>query len=221
MVREFEDAAFSLKKGETTQQPVKSDFGFHIIRVDDIREAVTVSFKDVEHSVAKAMIEDEKAAKAAEASAVAALAAMKAGKALHEIYPPEPSGEGSKKDEGRIYSKETGMFAKSGGYLPGVGIAQDLVDDAFAATKENPVLGKVYKSGQRFLVAVLKEKAAVQKADFEKEKDAFRQKAAFSRQAAVINDWVKAMRESAKVDINTDLVSYDVKPERERNPDQY
>jgi peptidyl-prolyl cis-trans isomerase C len=32
MVREFERAAFSLKKGEFTKTPVKTQFGYHVIK---------------------------------------------------------------------------------------------------------------------------------------------------------------------------------------------
>lgn len=32
MVREFEKAAFALEKGKTTQEPVKTEFGYHIIK---------------------------------------------------------------------------------------------------------------------------------------------------------------------------------------------
>lgn len=38
-VKEFSDAMVSLKKGEMTESPVKSQFGFHIIRLDDTRQA--------------------------------------------------------------------------------------------------------------------------------------------------------------------------------------
>lgn len=32
MVREFEKAAFALQKGEMTKEPVKTEFGYHIIK---------------------------------------------------------------------------------------------------------------------------------------------------------------------------------------------
>ncbi|OZA30682.1 MAG: peptidylprolyl isomerase [Hydrogenophilales bacterium 17-61-9] len=37
-VKEFSDALAGLKKGETTKAPVKSQFGYHIIRLDDTRQ---------------------------------------------------------------------------------------------------------------------------------------------------------------------------------------
>ena len=38
-VKEFSDAMVALKKGQMTEKPVKSQFGYHIIRLDDLREA--------------------------------------------------------------------------------------------------------------------------------------------------------------------------------------
>jgi len=46
MVKPFEEAALSLKPGETGQ-PVRTQYGYHIIRVDDIREARTRPLEEV------------------------------------------------------------------------------------------------------------------------------------------------------------------------------
>ncbi|HWR78098.1 MAG TPA: peptidylprolyl isomerase [Thiobacillus sp.] len=37
-VKEFSDALASLKKGETTKTPVKTQFGYHVIRLEDTRQ---------------------------------------------------------------------------------------------------------------------------------------------------------------------------------------
>ncbi|MBV8393160.1 MAG: peptidylprolyl isomerase, partial [Alphaproteobacteria bacterium] len=47
MVKEFADAAFALKKGETTDKPVKTQFGYHVIRLDDRRQAPPPTFDEM------------------------------------------------------------------------------------------------------------------------------------------------------------------------------
>ena len=46
MLKPFEDAAFALDRGQMSEL-VRSDFGFHIIRVDDIRKATIPSFDEI------------------------------------------------------------------------------------------------------------------------------------------------------------------------------
>jgi peptidyl-prolyl cis-trans isomerase C len=50
-VAEFSQAMTKLKKGEMTDTPVKSQFGYHIIRLDDTREAAFPPFDDVKAQV--------------------------------------------------------------------------------------------------------------------------------------------------------------------------
>jgi len=38
-VKEFSDAMVALEKGKTVTEPVKTQFGYHVIRVDDVRDA--------------------------------------------------------------------------------------------------------------------------------------------------------------------------------------
>jgi peptidyl-prolyl cis-trans isomerase C len=50
-VAEFSQAMTKLKKGEMTDTPVKSQFGYHIIRLDDTREAAFPPFDDVKTQI--------------------------------------------------------------------------------------------------------------------------------------------------------------------------
>ena len=55
MVPEFSTAAFALKKGETSKAPVKSQFGWHVIRVEDRRIAPVPSFEERKEELRGAM----------------------------------------------------------------------------------------------------------------------------------------------------------------------
>jgi peptidyl-prolyl cis-trans isomerase C len=50
-VPEFSEAMTKLKKGETTATPVKTQFGWHIIRLDDIRQAQMPKIEDVKPQI--------------------------------------------------------------------------------------------------------------------------------------------------------------------------
>jgi len=58
MVKEFEDAAFSLPKGKISA-PVKTQYGYHIIRVDDIKPAKTTPFEQVRDEILKQLRESK------------------------------------------------------------------------------------------------------------------------------------------------------------------
>lgn len=45
----------ALNKGQVTQSPVKSQFGFHVIRLDDVREAQLPKFEDVKAQIGQQM----------------------------------------------------------------------------------------------------------------------------------------------------------------------
>lgn len=47
MVKEFAEAAFKLGKGETSKEPVKTQFGYHVIQVEDRRDRPAPKFEDV------------------------------------------------------------------------------------------------------------------------------------------------------------------------------
>ena len=93
MVPEFADAAYALKIGEVSAQPVKTQFGWHVIRVDEKRMSTAPAFadskEDVRRQIAQQTIQDALKAlrdkakvdiKVSDAPAAAAPAPAPAGK---------------------------------------------------------------------------------------------------------------------------------------------
>ena len=58
-VPEFSQAMVALKKGQTTDAPVKSQFGFHVIRLDDVREAQLPKFDDVKPQIVQQLTQQK------------------------------------------------------------------------------------------------------------------------------------------------------------------
>lgn len=51
MVKEFADAAFKLKVGQYTETPVKTQYGYHIIKLEERRKAPVPTFEEAQQQV--------------------------------------------------------------------------------------------------------------------------------------------------------------------------
>ena len=51
MVKEFEKATFILNKGQITKEPVKTKFGFHIIKLNEVRISQPKNFTEIEPEI--------------------------------------------------------------------------------------------------------------------------------------------------------------------------
>jgi peptidyl-prolyl cis-trans isomerase C len=101
MVKPFTDAVAALKKGEVTATPVQTNFGWHVIRLDDTREVAPPAFETVKDRIVQ--IVDNKKVKAygeeltraakieKDAAATAPVATAPAPAAAAPAAPAEPT----------------------------------------------------------------------------------------------------------------------------------
>lgn len=216
MVKPFEDAVKNLKDGEMTEEPVRTIFGYHIIKREGSKEATKKELKEVEREIARRIISGEKAEVLIKADAEKLLTEIKAGKKLEELVPKEQEHEHDKVVVGApepdtAVLKETGMFNASQNYIQGIGVAEDLMKRIFTENGVIEDLTDIVKVGNFYYLVKIKEREIKTKEDFEKEKDQYIKMLEASRQGAIVQEFIKSLREKAKVNINTTLVSYDEK----------
>ncbi len=99
MVREFEDAAFSSAPGEISPL-VRTRFGFHIIKVEDVREERTRGLDEVRTSI-ESTLRDQKARDLAERNVEEALYTLYKGGEMKVVA-----------EEHHVSVKETGFFSR-------------------------------------------------------------------------------------------------------------
>ena len=56
MVKPFADAVLALKKGETIAKPVQTQFGWHVIRLDDTRPVQPPPFEQVKQQISQSVL---------------------------------------------------------------------------------------------------------------------------------------------------------------------
>ncbi|MDX2437480.1 MAG: peptidyl-prolyl cis-trans isomerase [Acidobacteriota bacterium] len=124
MVKEFEDAVFSAKPGEIVG-PIKSQFGYHIIRVDAFRPEHQRPFEEVEEQVRFAVLEGRAAAEAS----------SRAEELARRLNTEQPMTEEAWQliadEDEAVVLNESPTFA-AGETIPGTTTGSALADEAFA-----------------------------------------------------------------------------------------
>jgi peptidyl-prolyl cis-trans isomerase D len=205
MVAEFDKSAFSLKPGEMTDTPVKTQFGYHIIKVVDKKPAATKTLAEV-----RGQIEDQLKWEQAQ-SAAQKLADQIAGELK------KPSDFDSVAKSHGLPGGETGFFLPDEP-IAGIGMAPAVGQEAFQM-KQGEVSEPIRTpQGFAFITVTGKQDAYVPKVDEVKTKvkddavkqksiEAARQKAAAVDAAMKSGDFDKAAK-AAGLDVKTtDLIA--------------
>jgi len=125
MVKEFEDAVFSAKPGEIVG-PVKSQFGYHIIRVEAFRPEHQQPFEEVEEQV-RSRVAEGRAAAESEARGIALARRL-------ETERPEAQAQWQAiADEDEAVALNQSLPFNAGVAIPGASEGVELAGEAFAA----------------------------------------------------------------------------------------
>jgi len=188
MVPEFEKAAFELPVGKISGL-VKSNFGYHIIKVTDKKAASKASYDSVKNEIAKKMIADERY--------------------LAFIKSVETKMAEGKVDEvnallaqAKLGWKDTGYFDISSEVAPGMNSAQ-AIKAGLELSKAQPYAKRLVREGETQYLIKLKD-LKTEVAELKEQDKSMLEK---QKSASAYSAWVDAYRKSARIQTNTGLTA--------------
>ncbi|HTF34783.1 MAG TPA: peptidylprolyl isomerase [Myxococcota bacterium] len=148
MVPAFDQAAFALEPGKISE-PVRTDFGFHILRVEERHPAQDRTYDQVREELARELLAEDAGRVQARKDADELLEGIRKGRTLEDVA-----------REMKLSIQRPGpMTRRSDGFVPGLGIAPELQAAAFAAPADEKSLPRVFELGNRLvLVEILERK---------------------------------------------------------------
>lgn len=208
---EAEEKVWAAKDGELVG-PVKVAGGLALVVPEATREG-DITFDQARAEIAEAELRQERSQARAKTQAEAALAKAKAepGKALKELFPAPKDDDDAAKGQ-TVSAEETGLFARRGTAVAGIGPAPSVAKAAFTLTAEAPFGGPFQELGS-LIVVKLKEHQKPDMAEFDKQKMRLADEAADQKAQTVVMDWTRqrcqTAKEARKIDVNIDLLRYE------------
>jgi peptidyl-prolyl cis-trans isomerase D len=182
MVKAFEDVAFSLPPGELSE-PVRSDFGFHVMRVEEKRAAQLRSYEEVREELAREVLAREAGRAAALERAGALAQAVRGGRSLEEAA----------RESGLTLERSGWLRRRPDGYVPGLGAAQDLLAVAFTL-EPGQSSDRVFEVGEKLALVQLLERREPEASEVDPVVEAERRGLEQRRLDAQLEHWISARR---------------------------
>lgn len=207
MARPFEDAAMALEAGQISE-PVRTRFGYHLIKVNEVRPAVEKPLAEVQDQLAAEILQAKKALGIAKEKAAQAVAAVKAGKSLESLF-PAPEFKDDEGHEGHAHgptkapvpvAENTGLFDVNTAYVPKVGASAEL-SQAAAAGSQGDVIGPMEINGNE-VVAVVTERVRPDLDAFATQVDQYKERVIRRKEDALLDAFTKGLKEKAKIERN-------------------
>ncbi|MBW2288586.1 MAG: peptidylprolyl isomerase [Deltaproteobacteria bacterium] len=182
MVKPFEDVAFSLEPGELSDV-VHSDFGFHVIRVEEHNLAKQTPFEEVREELASELVAKETSVTLNREVADKLSAAVRAGSSL----------EDAARAEELTLERSDWLRRRPDGYVPGLGAAQDLMITAFALSPGQSS-DRVYEVDSKLALVQLLERQIPEDVNIEQGVEQEREQLSQQKRTLLTQGWLNERR---------------------------
>jgi peptidyl-prolyl cis-trans isomerase D len=182
MVKEFEDTAFSLEP-DTVSEPVKSEFGYHIIRVEEHRDAQVRSFEEVREEIAAELMGLEVARIESRAIADRISEAIRGGASL----------EDAARAEELTLQRSDRLQRRGDGYIPKLGASTAVMAAAFNM-EPGESSDRVFEIGGSAALIQVMERFPPAEEEVEAVMDQERTVLASQKQQAYLSTWINQVR---------------------------
>jgi peptidyl-prolyl cis-trans isomerase D len=189
----FAQAALALEPGQVSA-PVRTSSGWHLVKAEEVVPAKKTTLDEAREAIARELLTSDRARSLARERAQAALAQAKAGKLA-----PLKLGDQT------VSPEDTGVFTRATAFVPKLGEAPELVQDAFAA-KAGQALPKVYETLAGPVVAVATKRETPDPKAFDGQREALLTRLRNRKESQVEGAWLRSLRSGARVETNEALV---------------
>lgn len=194
----LDEAAFSLAEGELSPL-IRSEHGFHVLRVEEKLEPATPTFDELRFELAR---EQATQARALEWAATTS-------QRLAEAIAEGSSLEVAAREEGLSLERTPALRRRADGFVPGLAAAPEILTAAFTL-EEGQSSSRIFeRPGQRVLIQVLEhhvpaeEELAAQRPERRQEIETEKQNRAVE---SWLNDYRSRLEQAGRLRVNAELV---------------